>query len=72
MRAQFALVISAVFLCACETENESTSPITCAVGTTLNVETSACVPTLGDGVELTSEGTIQPVVDPSAETVEAA
>ena len=72
MRVNIALFLSVVFLLACETESQSNSPITCAAGTMLNDQKSACLPVLGDGLVLTSEGTIEAVVDPAAETSETA
>ena len=73
MRILLALGACCVVIgCDGDTDSAVLSSTPCGVGTTLDNESETCVPTLGDGVEVNTEGTIVHVVDDGAETAEAA
>lgn len=73
MRIIYLSLILFCVLPACENAAESISTISCGAGTALDAAGTSCMPVLGEGLEVTAEGTITPVTpDEAGETTEEA
>jgi hypothetical protein len=73
MRIVYLSLVLFCVLPACENAAESNTTISCGAGTALDAAGTSCMPVLGEGLEVTTEGTITPVMpDEAGETTEEA